>query len=286
MFLSALDAKPPHQLADVALEAVADEACRIATDLGNDDPAALDEFARFLAQKVATSGALGQAVSLHLGDLGIAWGVSRNDARAVASLASILRKLDASIARIGASPELIEEIKQAMASSLVLPRPGRPPEILDYSGRGPMAAWLRVIAVRRARRLVQRERQNAPADDERLIEHLATSGRFDIDYAKAAHRDAISAALRDALSDLQPRQRTLLRYQIIDHIGVTEIGAIYAVHRATAARWAAEARDALLEALRRRVTERLRVTDDEVDTLVRLVGSQVEVSLARLLDND
>jgi len=64
---------------------------------------------------------------------------------------------------------------------------------------------------------------------------------------------------------------------------VASIAAVNIFHRATASRWVNAARDALGEHLREQVAKRLAIPVEEVDSIVRLVQSQVEVSLARIL---
>jgi len=54
-----------------------------------------------------------------------------------------------------------------------------------------------------------------------------------------------------------PRERNLLRYQVLDRLGIDHIGALHGVHRVTAARWIAHARRALIEGVRRRLQDRL-----------------------------
>jgi len=63
----------------------------------------------------------------------------------------------------------------------------------------------------------------------------------------------------------------------------TEMGALYGVHRATAARWAVAAQEALLEKTRRRLTERLRLTHSQLDSVLRLISSKLDINLSRLL---
>jgi RNA polymerase sigma-70 factor, ECF subfamily len=75
----------------------------------------------------------------------------------------------------------------------------------------------------------------------------------------------------------------LLRYSVIDGWNVDRIAELYGVHRATAARRVAAAREQLGESIRAELAARLEISTDEVDSIVRLVQSRVDVSLARLL---
>jgi RNA polymerase sigma-70 factor len=95
--------------------------------------------------------------------------------------------------------------------------------------------------------------------------------------------DEGEAALEAASARLPARQRTILRLHYVDGLTVDQIGAIYGFHRATAARRIADARDDLLEATREELRGKLRISDSDFDSLVRLVRSQIEISLPSFL---
>jgi len=101
---------------------------------------------------------------------------------------------------------------------------------------------------------------------------------------KARYRSELADAFRTSLAELAPRDRTLLRYQMIDGLSIDEIGAIYRVHRATAARWLVGIRDHLVADTRGRLAAKLGVDTEEAASIVRLVQSQLDVSVIRHLD--
>jgi RNA polymerase sigma-70 factor (ECF subfamily) len=92
-----------------------------------------------------------------------------------------------------------------------------------------------------------------------------------------------AAAFVAAMGALDERQRTLLRYRFVDGLTVEQIAEVYGVHRATTHRHLNEARDALSGATEREVRARLTIDASEVASLRRLIISQLEVSVARLL---
>jgi len=49
------------------------------------------------------------------------------------------------------------------------------------------------------------------------------------------------------------------------------------VHRATIARWIAAAKQSVLDRTRKRLMHDLRISADEVDSLIRLVHSRIDV---------
>ena len=102
---------------------------------------------------------------------------------------------------------------------------------------------------------------------------------------KARYRSELADAFRAALAELVPRDRTLLRYQMIDGLSIDEIGTIYRVHRATAARWLVGIRDKLVDNTRGRLAAKLGVDTQEAASIVRLVQSQLDVSVIRHLES-
>jgi RNA polymerase sigma-70 factor (ECF subfamily) len=69
----------------------------------------------------------------------------------------------------------------------------------------------------------------------------------------------------------------------VNGLTLPQLAAMENVSRATVARWLASAREALHEETRRELTGRLRVSESELNSLVALVRSQVEVSVAELV---
>jgi RNA polymerase sigma-70 factor (ECF subfamily) len=70
---------------------------------------------------------------------------------------------------------------------------------------------------------------------------------------------------------------------VLDRLGIDRIGALHGVHRATAARWIAHARKALIEGIRRRLQDRLGIDGKELDRTLRQLASRIELSLRWLL---
>lgn len=266
---------------DPDLDAAMLEATRLARDAWDDEH---DEAAFFthVASKIVTSPTSAAIRALAIADLATAWAATLSDARAAARLKALLDDNDAAIVRAGATGTRLEEVKQSVLASIVLPREDKPPEILDYAGKGPLGAWLRVVAIRVARKAARKEDREVEIDAV-LLERIGTSPDIAALLAKLSSKEAVAAALREAVAKLEPRQRTLIKYQVLDGLGVTEVGSIYGVHRATAARWVADAREALGRSFRALLAERLRLPPGEVESFVGLVGSQLDVSVERLL---
>jgi RNA polymerase sigma-70 factor (ECF subfamily) len=66
-------------------------------------------------------------------------------------------------------------------------------------------------------------------------------------------------------------------------MSIDRLGIMYGVNRATAARWLASARGKLLETTCAEICRGLRVSKSECDSILNLVQSQLDVSVARHL---
>jgi RNA polymerase sigma-70 factor, ECF subfamily len=213
----------------------------------------------------------------------VAFAASRGDATAIAACDALLVR-EAGFAADGARlhPSVRDEAIQVSRELLFAPRGERPPAIAGYTGRGALRAWLRVSISRELVRLAKAQSRSAP-----LEEHIMSAASFHedpvLEELKTKYRAELATAFRTALAELPARERTLLRYQVIDGLTVDEVGSIYKVHRATAARWLAKIRDDLVDRTRGLMAEALGVDTAEAASIVRLVQSQLDVSVIRHL---
>jgi RNA polymerase sigma-70 factor (ECF subfamily) len=188
------------------------------------------------------------------------------------------------IARAISNDALREEARQALYAHLLVPADGRPPRIDGYLGHGSLLAFVRVAAVRIALRLVEKEpAQDATAEETWSTTAIAPDTDPELLYLKVLYRAEFGESFRAALASLPKRERTLLRYQIVDGLSIDKVAAIYNIHRATAARHLADARSALVEATHRELAARLRMQPDELGSIMRLIASQIDISVRRLL---
>jgi RNA polymerase sigma-70 factor (ECF subfamily) len=212
----------------------------------------------------------------------LAFACAGGDAAAIAACDAILVReagFAASGTRMQASAR--DEATQIVREAMFVARGERPPAIADYAGRGALRSLLRVAVSRELVRIAKAQHRVAP-----LEEQLLGDAGFDdpaLEQLKAKYRAELAEAFRTALGELPPRDRTLLRYQVVDGLTIDEIGSIYKVHRATAARWLAKIRDDIVERTRTLMAQALGVDSDEAASIVRLVQSQLDVSVVRHL---
>ncbi|HSK02339.1 MAG TPA: hypothetical protein VK932_13900, partial [Kofleriaceae bacterium] len=219
-------------------------------------------------------------------DLALAAACLAQEPTAHAAFDAVLTEVDAAGASTRSPRELVEEVKQVLRVQLLVPRDGKPPGIGGYKGKGPLRGWLRITATRELIRHQKKRTREATAArplEEMLGAALGDGGDPVLDQMKVEYRAEFAAALRAAIAALSAEDRTLLRQQIVDGLSIDALGAAYGVHRATAARWANGARGALVAATRTQLAARLAVSAEEVDSVIRLVRSQLDASVVRYL---
>jgi len=243
-----------------------------------------ERFASFLGGRVPAA----ELETARVADLWAACACGTGDGRAIAEVeARYFPDVDAALGKMGLSADRIGEVKQGLRRLLFVGDPGAgvAPRITEYRGTGDLRAWLRVTAMRAALKLLRKENRETPTDDA-LLEARAQQDDPELAYMKAAYRAAFKVAFQEALESLLPRERTLLKQQIVDGLGIDELGALYQVHRATAARWVQSAREKLLVRTRRTFMMNARISSDECESIMRLVRSQLDMSLQRRLGSD
>jgi len=104
-----------------------------------------------------------------------------------------------------------------------------------------------------------------------------------LEKLKTEYRTQFAAALSDAIADLSAEDRMLLRQSIVEKMSIDEVGAAFGVHRATAARWLNRARGALVGATHKRLAERLDLPVEQMESVIKLVQSQLDASVIRFL---
>ena len=180
--------------------------------------------------------------------------------------------------RLGVSDCTPEELRQRVWAKLLLAEGDRPPRLAEYAGTGPLAAWLAVVVARMVVDLQRKASGRAPAP---AVEGLEAD--LELDYLKRHYGAEFESALAAAASELTVRERNVLAHTIVDGLEQAEVAAIYGVHQSTASRWIAKARESLLRATRRHLMQRLGVSGTEVDSILRLIQSRMDITLGPLL---
>ncbi len=227
--------------------------------------------------------------SLHFADLYLAFHCASGDGTAVAAFETTHFPLvERALARAGTPPELRDEIKQLLRERMLVGREGPDgpgPAIARYAGRGSLAGWVRVSAMREVYRFSEQQRRWTGLEEERLAgAAVGDAGDPEAAYLKGHYRAEFKRAFSVAMASLTPRRRNILRHYYLDGLSIDRIGALYRIHRATAARELHRIRAALLEQTRAAMMSRLQVSQEECESIIRLIESRLEVSIFASLD--
>lgn len=187
--------------------------------------------------------------------------------------------IDAALRRLGLPPAEADDVRQAVLGKLLVAGSDK---LRSYGGRGALGGWVRAVTVRQA---ISMGRRRAPLDRARDEVPTQLPGLLDPehDYLKARYGEELRRALREAVERLPAEDRNLLRFRFVDGLTLDELARVFDVHRATVARHLARARADVRKATLRALRTGLRLDGAEADSLVRLVRSQLELSLSGLL---
>jgi RNA polymerase sigma-70 factor (ECF subfamily) len=215
----------------------------------------------------------------HRDDLRAAWAAGAGDDEALRQVeALIAAEASAAARRIDRAAAFADEVRQALRVRLLVREDGRV-RIHDYLGRGPLAAWIGIAAVRVALNL---KRASGPSSTAILTE-LVDDEDPELQHLKTLYRAEFEAALAAALRALPERQRALLRLAYVDGMAMVQLARLYDVHETTAARWVKGAAATVADDTRRRLTEKLALSPSSLDSIARMVRSNLDVSISRLL---
>lgn len=266
--------------ADLAelLQAQLDDARARYPELAGEPAALLGVIAPILADDPS------QLDALHGGDLLLAEACARGEVRALGAFERVFgADLDRAIDR---SPRLgvaAAEFRQLVRERLFVAPGHRAPRIAGYRGKGTLKSWVRVTASRLVIDLARRHDGSTRPDDD-LARRLATAEEDpELDFFRSAYADVLPAAFEEALASLTVRQRNLLRQRYLQELSGEQLAVMYGVHRSTLFEWLAGARDALLRELQSALARRL--PGDDLDSVVAMLGSKLELSVRRMLDS-
>jgi len=219
------------------------------------------------------------------GDLALAFAVGRGDPVAIRRFTELVAGEIATAARrVDRSPSFVDEVAQRTRVRIIVGEATAAARIGRYRGMGPLRAWVAIAAHRIALDIRRHARSDAARPSYDVLADLVDREpdpelRHLKDLYRAEFRDALAAAL----ATLADRSRAVLRLRFVDGLELAQIGRLYRVHESTASRWIATALDDVAGATRKHLVARLAITAATADSVARMVHSQLDLSIARLL---
>ncbi|MEZ4442746.1 MAG: sigma-70 family RNA polymerase sigma factor [Polyangiaceae bacterium] len=243
------------------------------------------ELSREIFDRYLEEHAQGPPDALHLADLYLACACARGNEGAIALFRERYGPaLRHAIGR-AAPTALCLEVEQRAFIKLFVSDGDRSPAITSYGGRGKLSTWVQVLARREALNAHRAERRHekGPVEEAELLRRAVDDATPELRAIEGRLHDAFKQAFADALAQLSARERNLLRYECIDALTREQIAKLYGVTVKTIGRWRAAVRERLGREVKARFVERAAVADSEIESIMRLVDSEVELSLSRLL---
>jgi len=226
---------------------------------------------------VLSSGQAIPAAQSYAEDLALARACAEGDEAAIATVESrCMLELRAVHARMRGEKPAFDEFVQTMRTKLFV---GPRPRIAEYRGAGSLKGFVRVVG---ARVLIEAARRAKPTEYE--TDHIAATGNDpEAEYFKRRYAADLRSAFEDAARRLDEASREVLREHYVRGMGIDAIAAVHGVHRATAARRLASAREDVLRETRQLLMARLGVRRDELESIVRMLESRMHVTVERVL---
>ncbi len=246
-------------------------------------PLTPERFVRHLARHLP-EGSLEALRQLQAADLYLACACADGDRQALLAFEQhVLQRVPSRLGQLPAAT--VDEVLQVLRQRLLLGRGEAPPKIADYSGRGPLLAWVRIIASRIVGELASQEgRQELFDEPPEVLARMLSSDDPERALLKEDSRQVLAEALRKALAVLPERERALLRLHHLHGLTMDKLATMYGESRSGVARRVAQARERLLKLTRAELASRLNLPGAEVESLLGLVQSRLDFSIHRLMD--
>jgi RNA polymerase sigma-70 factor (ECF subfamily) len=251
---------------------------------------AAKDLVEFVARQLTDDMADAALDGLRPADLYLACACAKGSTAAINAFdRDYMREVDIALARMRIGPPRLNDVKQLVRQRLFVGggtagAPTSAGKISEYGGRGDLRRWVRSVAVRTCLNELRKGKREVLVDDDHLIaQHAVTSDDPEVEYMKRTYSNEFKSAFGDALASLGPREQTLLRYHHVDGLNIDEIGAIYRVHRVTAFRWIEKAKEQLVKTTLDTLKTRLKLPASELESVLRMIRSQIHLSLVRHL---
>lgn len=243
-------------------------------------------FVAHVAQHLPRADTVAALGSLHAEDLYLALGCARQDPDALSAFDRLhAADLSLAVSRVRGSAPNAEDVRQLVWQRLFVGDAERRPKILEYSGQGRLQGWFRVALVRAL--LDEQRRQKGdpvPSEDDRVLGLAAPERDPELEYLRRLYTHEFRQAFEQAARSLDAEDRNALRAYYVSQLTVDQLAAMLGLHRATAARRVASARERLMSETRKRLMARLQLSRGELESVMRLIESGLHVSMHRVLD--
>ncbi|MCC7535400.1 MAG: transcriptional regulator [Deltaproteobacteria bacterium] len=220
-------------------------------------------------------------------EIDLARGCARGEAAAIERFeAEYLSVVPGALASMRLPPATVDEVRQLVRTKLlVADEPGGEPRIVQYAGKGQLRGLVSVVAVRTALGVIRGDKHGVRAGEDELSALPSPERDPELAFLKAHYRAAFRAAFEEAARALGAHERNLLRLHFVGCVTLDDLARMYEVHRTTIVRTLAKAKKALFEETRKGMRRQLQIGPAELDSIMALIESRLEVSVGRMLES-
>lgn len=225
----------------------------------------------------------GELEGMRAGDLFLACACACGDERAVAIFRErYASDIDRALARVRVGAMDTEDLAQELARRMLVPPAAK---IADFSGRGDLRAWVRVVATRFALDIARLKKNGVerPVEESHFAAMPAASDSPDIAFFRRHYKEQVKVAIEDAARSLAAEERNALREHYVRGLTVDQIAEVHGIHRATAARRVQRAREVLVDAVKKILADRHGLEGRDLASVMGLVRSQLQITMDRVL---
>lgn len=236
------------------------------------------DFDRFLTERGVIAARLSPAVAA---DLYLAFACSANHQGAHAAFCAAYGPLVSVVCRtFDTDQAFADDVMQKLCELLLVAAPGQRPRIAQYSGKGPLAGWVRTAARRIALRASRSASVLLSGSEDALAVELAAMYDFDVALVKATHQAFFSQAIASAVR-AHPDRR-MIQLTFLAGVSMTQVGKMYNVNQSTVSRRIKSATNAIFKQVIDETQQHFGLNESEANSFLGLFMSQLDLHLSIL----
>jgi RNA polymerase sigma-70 factor, ECF subfamily len=190
-----------------------------------------------------------------------------------------IAKVPAYVARVTVDRAVVDEVQQQLRTQLSIGGVQGKPKLLEYSGRGPLGAWLRMVAIRTTLNHLRGTGRVLEPDHE----NVGITSDAELAYAYARSDSVFAQAFKKVLEEVPAEARVILRFHYMGGLTMDQLAIMFKTSRSAIARRVAEARNAILANTERVLREDHGLAPSRIASMIRRADSQLNVTMSELL---
>lgn len=208
--------------------------------------------------------------------------VERIPAAVAEFLAAFGARIPVYLGKLARNADLVAEVRQIVVTRCVMGDADKQPALLAYSATGSLEGWVRATAVREALALNRQSDRNGGEVDA-VLEAQVPWVDQEISLFKQIYREPVSQAFATACAQLAAEDRALLRLHYVDGVTTAKLATMFGISRATLIRRLAASRESLVDQVKSALKGASGVADQDFESVLRLVKSQIDLRLSVVL---